>query len=215
MTILMLVLGVRSVTLSGAAEGLKFYLLPDFTKITPKVVVKNGSQVLEQGVDYDVSFSYDIPTRTGTAVIKLKGSYSGTITAKFDLPNYIVVEGAGSNWSKTETVPLRFRANGAISKFTGVTIDGREISADNYTTENGSTIVKLKSEYLKTLTEGRHIIGVAYADGKALAIFSVTDTTRSGADTGDHSNAPLWIALMCASALSLGAAAFLLKKRRA
>ena len=44
MTILMLVLGVRSVTLSGAAEGLKFYLLPDFTKITPKVIVAAMNQ---------------------------------------------------------------------------------------------------------------------------------------------------------------------------
>ncbi|MBQ6799398.1 MAG: sodium-dependent transporter [Oscillospiraceae bacterium] len=37
--ILMVVLAVNSFTLSGAAEGLKFYLLPDFSKITPNVVV--------------------------------------------------------------------------------------------------------------------------------------------------------------------------------
>ena len=42
--ILMLVLGIRSVTLSGAAEGLRFYLLPDFSKITPKVIVSAMNQ---------------------------------------------------------------------------------------------------------------------------------------------------------------------------
>ena len=36
---LMLVLAVRSCTLPGAAEGLKFYLVPDFSKITGSVVV--------------------------------------------------------------------------------------------------------------------------------------------------------------------------------
>ena len=36
---LMIVLAVNSFTLDGAAEGLKFYLLPDFGKITPKVIV--------------------------------------------------------------------------------------------------------------------------------------------------------------------------------
>ena len=36
---LMIVLAVNSATLSGAAEGLRFYLLPDFSKITPSVVV--------------------------------------------------------------------------------------------------------------------------------------------------------------------------------
>ena len=36
---IMLVLAGNSIRLSGAAEGLKFYLLPDFSKITPSVVV--------------------------------------------------------------------------------------------------------------------------------------------------------------------------------
>lgn len=37
--ILMVVLSVHSMGLSGAKEGLTFYLLPDFSKITPSVVV--------------------------------------------------------------------------------------------------------------------------------------------------------------------------------
>jgi len=36
---LMVVLAVNSATLSGAKEGLTFYLLPDFTKIDPNVIV--------------------------------------------------------------------------------------------------------------------------------------------------------------------------------
>ena len=36
---LMLILAVHSATLSGAKEGLRFYLLPDFSKITGEVVV--------------------------------------------------------------------------------------------------------------------------------------------------------------------------------
>ena len=36
---LMVVLAVNSVTLDGAKEGLRFYLLPDFGKITPNVIV--------------------------------------------------------------------------------------------------------------------------------------------------------------------------------
>ena len=41
---LMIVLAINSCTLEGAAEGLKFYLLPDFSKITPKVVVSAMNQ---------------------------------------------------------------------------------------------------------------------------------------------------------------------------
>jgi len=36
---IMLILAGNSISLSGAAQGLKFYLLPDFSKITPSVVV--------------------------------------------------------------------------------------------------------------------------------------------------------------------------------
>lgn len=44
MLVLMAVLAVRSATLPGAAEGYKFYLIPDFAKITPSVVVSAMNQ---------------------------------------------------------------------------------------------------------------------------------------------------------------------------
>ena len=42
--VLMIVLAVRSMTLKGAAEGLSFYLLPDFSKISGSVVVAAMNQ---------------------------------------------------------------------------------------------------------------------------------------------------------------------------
>ena len=42
--VLMIVLAARSITLSGAAEGLKFYLMPDFSKIDGSVVVAAMNQ---------------------------------------------------------------------------------------------------------------------------------------------------------------------------
>ena len=44
MLFLMAVLAVHSATLSGVAEGYKFYLVPDFAKITPTVVVSAMNQ---------------------------------------------------------------------------------------------------------------------------------------------------------------------------
>ena len=41
---LMIVLAINSATLSGAKEGLTFYLLPDFSKITPSVIVAAMNQ---------------------------------------------------------------------------------------------------------------------------------------------------------------------------
>ena len=44
--LLMIVLAVNSATLSGAKEGLSFYLLPDLTKVTPGVIVGAMNQAL-------------------------------------------------------------------------------------------------------------------------------------------------------------------------
>lgn len=41
---LIIILAIRSITLSGAAEGLKFYLVPDFSKITGGVIVAGMNQ---------------------------------------------------------------------------------------------------------------------------------------------------------------------------
>lgn len=42
--VLMIVLAVKSLLLSGAPEGLRFYLVPDFSKLTPSVVVAAMNQ---------------------------------------------------------------------------------------------------------------------------------------------------------------------------
>ena len=44
LVILMIILAVRSITLSGGKEGLAFYLVPDFSKITGSVVVAAMNQ---------------------------------------------------------------------------------------------------------------------------------------------------------------------------
>ena len=176
---------------------------PEDEGIEPTVEVKNGDATLKKGQDYDVSFLYDIPSKSGTATITLKGTYSGTIVSRFDLPNYLITEGAGSSWNKGSSSELGFTANGALGKFTELTVDGKTVDPSYYSTASGSTIVKLKPTYLKSLSAGKHIIGVAYKDGKAPAIFSVTDVNRRGVATGDDNDMTLWIAILGVSVIGL------------
>jgi len=176
---------------------------PEDEGIEPTVELKNGDTTLKRGQDYDVSFLYDIPSKSGTASITLKGAYSGTIVSRFDLPNYLVTAGAGSSWNKGSSSELGFTANGALGKFTELTVDGKTVDPAYYSTASGSTIVKIKPTYLKSLSAGKHIIGVAYEDGKALAIFSVTDINRRGVATGDENDMTLWITILGISVAAL------------
>ena len=181
---------------------------PEDLGTSPAIVLKYGDTALVEGKDYDLSLKYDIPARTGTATVSFKGIYSGTRILSFDLPNYLITEGAGSSWSKSSSNALPFKANGALGKFTELTVDGKTVPTSYYSTESGSTIVKIKPDYLKSLSTGKHIVGVAYKDGKALAIFSVTDVERRGVATGDGNNATAWIIVLAASLIAFGALAF-------
>ena len=182
---------------------------PEDEGTEPTVELKSGDATLTPGKDYDVAFLYDIPARSGTATITLKGAYNGTIVSRFDLPNYLITEGAGSSWNKGSASDLRFCANGALGKFTELTVDGKTVDPSYYTTESGSTVVKLKPNYIKSLSAGKHIIGIAYRDGKALAIFSVTDINRRGVATGDGNDVRQWILILALSALALAAVCIL------
>jgi hypothetical protein len=55
---------------------------------------------------------------------------------------------------------LTFRASMDINDFNKVEVDNNLVDPSNYTTKSGSTIVTLKSNFIKTLSEGTHTISI-------------------------------------------------------
>lgn len=138
--------------------------------------------------------------------------------------DYKIIEGADGAWTQNSDGTLTFRANGDFGKFTGVKVDGTLIDASNYTAVSGSTVITLKTDYLKTLSVGTHTLAVVYPDGECSTNFEIktsqsqntgttptesnTLTTPSDADktnpdtgatspqTGDNSTMGLWFALL-------------------
>ena len=104
---------------------------------------------------------------------------------------YKFLEGENASWTQGGNGTLRFRVNGEISKLTGVKVDGAMLSADQYTVKSGSTIITLKSGYLKGLSVGTHKITVIYTDGECSADFEIkraaggttTEATTEGGTT--------------------------------
>ena len=80
----------------------------------------------------------------------------------------------------------------------------------NYNLFSGSTIVKLKPDYLKTLINGKHTIKFVYTDGSSeLGTFNVVYSWWYSPQTGDSSNLTLWLSAMFVSLM--GSAAILPK----
>ena len=102
-------------------------------------------------------------------------------------PVYSIIDGANSSWTQNANGSLTIRGNGAFSKFVNVKVDGTIVDPVNYTVREGSTIIELKADYLKTLSEGSHTFEIAWTDGTASTSFTVAKNT-SGNNGNDDSN---------------------------
>ena len=153
--------------------------------------------------------------------------------------SYKILDGANSDWKQNTEETITIRGNGDSSKFVGVKIDGNTIDAKNYTAKEGSTIITLTTDYLKTLSIGTHTFEIVWTDGSASTNFTVSkndsgsETPKdddknknddSGSQTGDnhHITAPqtgdnshltLWISLLGASLIGLLATLYMRKKK--
>ena len=65
----------------------------------------------------------------------------------------------------------------AFEKFTGIQVDGTDVSASDYTAEEGSVRMMLKPEYLSTLDFGSHTLTSLFEDGSADTQFTIGSET--------------------------------------
>ena len=153
--------------------------------------------------------------------------------------SYKILDGANSDWKQNTEETITIRGNGDFSKFVGVKIDGNTIDAKNYTAKEGSTIITLTTDYLKTLSIGTYTFEIVWTDGSASTNFTVSKNnsgseTRKDDDknknddsgsqtgdnqhitspqTGDNSHPTLWISLLGASLIGLLATLYMRKKK--
>ena len=69
----------------------------------------------------------------------------------------------------------------------------------------GSTVVKIGADTMDKLGTGTHTVTVKFDDGEAELTVTVNAAPGSGPDTGDDARPGLWLSLMGASLVLLGA----------
>ena len=102
-------------------------------------------------------------------------------------PEYRIIEGAGSTWTQNTNGTVVIRGDGEFNRFHAVKVDGKVIDPANYEAKEGSTIITLKAEYLKTLSTGSHTFAIVWNNGIAGTNFTVAANT-SGNNSGNNSN---------------------------
>lgn len=89
-----------------------------------------------------------------------------------------IIEGAGQAIAVDAAKDLSFRSNAPIKYFQKVLVDDKEVAAENYVLTEGSTIVTLKTSFLKTLGVGEHKLSVVSTTGTAETTFTVAEAAK-------------------------------------
>lgn len=104
---------------------------------------------------------------------------AGDVTFDVTAPLYATTKGNGQAYAKGGGVGLTFRFSGPLDEFARLLVDGNEVSAENYTTTKGSTIIELRPAYLDTLAAGGHTVTAVWKDGTSTdASFTVEGKTQ-------------------------------------
>lgn len=96
---------------------------------------------------------------------------------------YENIKGDGNVWTKgsKSTSDFTFKRNINDSKtydsFKDIEIDGKPVDRNNYDSDPGSVIIKLKPSYLEKLSVGSHTIKAIFVDGEAEANFTVKQSS--------------------------------------
>lgn len=204
--------------------------------------LQNNGVVLKSGTDYTVSGStvtikkeYLTTALTGTDITLVcvwnpmgEETPSNIITTSFTVTSHVkppysydFTSGQDSEWDEESGAELSFTIDGDFDKLVGIRIDGQDVGRSNYGTKRGSTIITLKSGYLKTLSAGKHTLTVVYEDITVSATFTVkasggVGNTTGGnlPQTGDNSNPILWVTILLVSGSAMTTLLVVRKRRK-
>lgn len=156
-----------------------------------------------------------------------------TVTApEKENTKYEPLPGGGRDWNGDKDTGITIKVPEEVGKIIEVTVDGKELSGDDYTVTGNPPVVTLKPEFLKTLGDGTHTILIQGENGYVETTFTVkkaetetdkkTDTTEktsgagqsTGAKTGDETDVASWTTVLLLS-LAILLAAGIRQQRKA
>ncbi len=143
--------------------------------------------------------------------------------------NFKMIKGHDGIYVRGTKEGLSFTADGDFELFKEVRVDGRKVRKENYTAEEGSTIIVLKPKFLNTLKNGKHKLTVVYQvlgteyeaecnfmiekektagqsnDNAQNDVTSKTRTSVNAPATGDEANLLAWMFVFVLSVSVLAA----------
>lgn len=146
------------------ASGLKPDDYEDFSAVTNAIkAIERNKNITEQAV-------------VDAYAKAVQDAINALVPKKASVAKPEIIEGA--NQSVEQGKAAVFRSSAELRDFIKVLIDGVEISRDKYTLTEGSTIVTLSGEFIKTLSVGKHTLSIVSTNGSADTEFNVVNSSQ-------------------------------------
>lgn len=146
------------------ASGMKPDDYEDFSAVTNAIkAIERNKNITEQAV-------------VDAYAKAVQDAINALVPKKAPVAKPEIIEGA--NQSVDQGKAAVFRSSAELRDFIKVLIDGVEISRDKYTLTEGSTIVTLSGEFIKTLSVGKHTLSIVSTNGSADTEFNVVNYSQ-------------------------------------
>ena len=170
-------LNITSIATELKSTSLKYVLLKnntivqegDFSTIsTGSTTIYSDSISTSGTTNYKFYLYIDGNIENNTSMINK--TLSGTLTVTEIANTYELTNGDGTTYTSSYngSGTKIARSNAPLNKFKEVRVDNAVVDSSNYTLTEGSTIITFKESYLKTLSEGEHILKIISTDGFTL-----------------------------------------------
>lgn len=124
----------------------------------------------------DDTFDTNLATLETAPTITVEASITATqLNNGANAGEIVMLNGDGQTYYTLAPSTLSFRSSANIGDFQEVQINGETIDPSNYTMTEGSTIINLSIDYLKTLAEDDYSISIVSKTGSPSAGFSVIE----------------------------------------
>lgn len=151
----------------------------------------------------DVVFkAIDASSSGGSTTTDAATSTSSGATMDPSAPTYIVIKGADATADGTTDIVIEVKRSEddehCLDYFDWVAIDGTKLTSEQAPTSKGSTIVTIKSDYLKTLSEGKHTIVVNFVDNSVSTTITIQAAQKNGANipaTGELQSPAMYLGI--------------------
>lgn len=170
------------------------------------------TSVLAEGYVYDPELEATVSEKYDSTFVASQKEISVINPSEND---FKFLDGENAEYAIDVDDVLTFRINANYSFFENggkVYVDDELVESSNYTSLSGSTIIKLKKEYVSSLKAGEHTFKVAFNNGKESSTkftIKVNDTTKNP-QTSD--NILIYVSIMLISFMGLGTLIYKMRK---